>query len=124
MVLISPHKMGGGGVADFASAITGGGRRRRRRRSQRGGTTHTATAPAAPASALPAALPAGLNMDSIQKMITSLIPTGSASPPIKGGGRTRRLKRRLGKARRYSAKSHSAGGGKRRKTRRTRKHRR
>ena len=109
-----------GGTSHFAeNAATVGGGRRRRRRSQRGGTAHTATAPApsAPAPSAPA-LPAGLDMKAIQNMM------GSLGSLIKGGGRTRRLKRRLGKARRYSAKSHSAGGGKRRKTRRTRKHRR
>ena len=112
-----------GGTSHFAeNAAPVGGGRRRRRRSQRGGTAHTAHTATAPAATAPAAtapaLPAGLNTEAMKNLI------GSLGSLIKGGGRTRRLKRRLGKVRRHSAKSHSAGGGKRRKTRRTRKHRR
>jgi hypothetical protein len=113
-----PKMSGGSNCAANAASVSGGGRRRRRR-SQRGGTAHTAPAATAPAATAPAAaLPAGLNTEAMKNLI------GSLGSLIKGGGRTRRLKRRLGKARRHSAKSHSAGGGKRRKTRRTRKHRR
>lgn len=119
MVFPMSKMSGGANCAANAAPVSGGGRRRR---SQRGGTTHTATAPAATAPAATApALPAGLNMEAMKNLIGSF---GSLIKPTTGGGRTRRLKRRLGKARRYSAKSHSAGGGKRRKTRRTRKHRR
>lgn len=46
----------------------------------------------------------------------------TSMPASTGGGRTRRLKRRLGNARRRSQKTYSAGGG--RRTRRIRRHRR
>ena len=99
---VVPHQGGGGGTLvghafggqNAGMPLLGGGRRGRKQRG-------------------------GVNMSELLKNLTATA-TGTAKQA--GGGRSRRLRRHSGKARHHRTKTYSAGG-RRRTSKKTRKHR-